>query len=190
MVKNTTTNDGNVTSRHKIPASTIGSIIGAAFLGFLIAVVVAAFYFFRRRRRKGQTQPKDPKIEEVINPFAKAEMDGSGKDPPGELEAPSQSPVEADSSSRVELLGNLGNTRELAGSRVSVEIEGSHPNAENQHGLVELDAGTHGLCEAPSSSPHALRIDNSSSNKDDRGDSPSGKRKPLDELPTSGIEEK
>ena len=173
-----------------MPASTIGSIIGAAFFGFLIAIVVAAFYYFRRRRRKRQKQAKDPLIEEVINPFAKAEMDGSGKDPPGELEAPFRSPVEADSSSMVELPGSPGNTRELAGSRVKVEMEGSIPAAENRHGPVELDAGTHGLCEASSSSPHALRIDNSSSDKDDRGDSPSGKRKSLVKLPTSDIEEK
>ena len=70
--------------------------------------------------------------EEVINPFAKAEIDGSGKDPPGELEAPLQLPVEADSWSRFEVPGNFGSTRELAGSRVSVEIEGSVPAAENR----------------------------------------------------------
>ena len=189
-VNNTSANDGKATSRHKMPAREIGTIIGAAFFGFLVAAVVVSFYFFRRRRRKGQKQPKDPMIEEVIDPFAKAEMDGSGKDPPGELDAPWRSPVEADSSSRVELLGNLGNARELAGSRVSVEIEGSVPAAENRLGPVEMDAGTHGPCEAASSSPHALRIDNSSSNKNHRGYRPSGKRKPLVKLPTSDIEER
>ena len=132
MVNNTSASDGDATRRHKMPASTIGSVIGAAFFGIFIAAVVASLYLFRRRRRKGQKQPRDPMIEEVIDPFAKAEMDGSGKDPPGELEAPSQLPVEADSSSRAELPGNLGGTRELAGSRVSVEIEGSAPAAENR----------------------------------------------------------
>ena len=144
MVNNTSTRDGNATSRHRMPASTIGSIIGAAF-GFLIAASAVSFYLFRRRRRTRQKQPKDPEIEEVVNPFAKSELDGSGKDPPGELDAPWRSPVEADSSSRVEVPGDLGNTRELAGSRVSVEIEGSHPAAENRLGVVEMDAGTHGL---------------------------------------------
>ena len=169
-VNNTSASDGNATSRHKTPASTIGSIIGAVFSGILIAAAaVAAIYFFRRRRRKGQNQPKDPNIEEIIDPFAKAEMDGSGKSPRGELEAPLPLPVEADSSSRVEIPGNLGNTRELAGSRVSVEIGGSVPAADERLSIIEMDAGTHGLCEAPSTSPHVLRIDNSSSNKDDRG---------------------
>ena len=175
MVNNTSANDGNATSRHKMPAREIGTIISAAFYGFLVAAIVAAFYFFRPRRRRWQKQPKDFKTEEVINPFAKAEMDGSGKDPPGELDAPWRSPVEADSSSRVEMPGNLGNTRELAGSRVSVEIEGSVPAAENRLGLVEMDAGTHDLCEVPSPSSRTVRIGNSSSNKDGRGDRPSGK---------------
>ena len=178
-VNNTSANDGSATSHYKMPTSTIASISVAAFFAFLIAAVVAAFYLFRRLRRKWQIQPKDPMIEEVINPFAKAEMDGSGKEPPKELDASSRSPVEADSSSRVEISGNLGNTRELAGSRVSVEIEGSAPATDNRLGPVEMDAGTHGLCEAPSTSPHALRIDNGSSNKDDKGDRPTVKRKPL-----------
>ena len=167
MVNKTSTNGKNATSRYKMPATSIISISIAAFLGFLVAAVVASFYLFRQRRRKGQKQPKDPKIEEVVNPFAKAEMDGSGKDPPGELDAPWRSPVEADSSSRIEMPGNLGNTRELAGSRVSVEIEGSVPAAESRLGLVEMDAGTHGFCEAPLNSPRTVRIDTSPTNKDD-----------------------
>ena len=176
MVNKTSTNGKNATSRYKMPASSITSVSVTAFLGFYIAAVVVSFYLFRRRRRTRQKQPKDSKIEEVVNPFAKAEMDGSGKDPPGELDAPWRSPVEADSSSRIEMPGNLGNMRELAGSRVSVEIEGNHPAAENRLGLVEMDAGPHGLCEAPSTSPRTVRIDSSSSNKDDWGDRPSGNR--------------
>ena len=166
-------NHGNTKSRYKLPASTIVSISVATFLGFMIAVV-AAFDFVRRLRRSVEEQPKDRKIEETIDPFAKAEMDGSGKDPPAELNAPCRSPVEADSSSRVEMPGNLGKRRELARSRVSVEMEGSDATTEDRPGPVELYAGTHGPSEAPS----ALRVDTSSSKIDDRRERPSGKRKP------------
>ena len=140
--------------------------------------VFAASYFVRKLRRSVEEQPKNRKIEETIDPFAKAEMDGSGKDPPAELNASCRSPVEADSSSRVEMPGNLGKRRELAGSRVSVEIEGSDAATEDRPGPVELYAGTHGLPEALSPSPPALRVDTSSSKTDDRRERPSGKRKP------------
>lgn len=177
VVNDTSTNHGNTNSRYKLPASTIVSISVATFLGFMIAVF-AAFYFVSKLRCSVEVQPKDRKIEETIDPFAKAEMDGSGKDPPVELNAPCRSPAEAHSSSRVELSGNLGKRRELAGSRVSVEIEGSDAATEDRPGPVKLYAGTHDLSEALPSSPPALRVDTSSSKTDDRRERPSGKRKP------------
>ena len=125
-----------------------------------------------------EEQPKYRQIEETIDPFAKAEMDGSGKDSPAELNAPCRSPVEAGSSSRVEMPGDLRKRREFARSRVSVEMEGSDLATEDRPGPVELYAGTHGHSEAPSPSPPALRVDTSSSKCDDRRERPSGKRKP------------
>ena len=177
VVNDTSTNHGNTKSRYKLPASTIVSVSVATLLGFMIAVL-AAFYFVRKLRGSVEEQPKDRKIEETIDPFGKAEMDGSGKDPPAEIDAPCRSPVEADSSSRVEMPGNLGKRRELAGSRVSVEFEGSDAATEDRPRPVELYAGTHGLPEAPSLSPPAFRVDTSSSKTDDRRERPSGKRKP------------
>lgn len=122
------------------------SISVATFLVFMIAVL-AAFYFVRKLRRSVEEQPKDRKIEETIDHFATTEMDGSGKDQPAELNAPCRSPVEADSSSRAEMPGDPGKRRELAGRRVSVEIEGSDAATEDMPGPVELYAGTHDLPE-------------------------------------------
>ena len=177
MVNDASRNHGNTKSRYKLPASTIVSISVATFLGFMIAVV-AAFYSVRRLRRSVEEQPKDRKIEEIINPFAKARIDSSGKDPPAELNAPCRSALAANSSSRVEMPGNLGKRRELARRRVSVEMEGSDAATEDRPGPVELYAGTHGLSEAPSPSPPALRVDTSSSKIDDSRERPGGKRKP------------
>ena len=176
MVNKTSTNYRNAKSRYKLPASTIVSISVATFLGLIIAVV-AAFYFVRRLRRSREKKLEDRKLEETIDPFAKAELDGSGKDPPAELKAACRSPAEADSSSRVEMLGDLGRRRELAGSRVSVEMEGSDAATQHKPGPVELDAGTHGL------------FDTSSSKTDDRRERPSGKRKPQATLLNSDREE-
>lgn len=84
MVNDTSTNHGNTKSRYKLPASTVVSISVATFLGFMIAVF-AAYYFVRKLRRSVEEQPEDRKIEETIDPFAKAEMDGSGKIHPQSL---------------------------------------------------------------------------------------------------------
>ena len=46
------------------------------------------------------------------------------------------------------------------------------------------------VSEATSSSPRALEIENSSSNKNDEKDRPSAKRKLLAKLPTYDIEKK
>lgn len=184
-VNGTSTFNGKVGGSHRPPPGTLAATGVAAFFACIIATAAGAFFFNRRRRRSREKMLKDPKIEETIDAFAKAEMDGSGKDPLAELDAPWKSPVEADSSSRIEMPGNLGERRELVGSRVSLEMEGSNAAAEDRFGLVEMDAGTHGLLEAPSLSPRTLKSDTSTQKKDERRKRPSGKRKPLAKLPTS-----
>ena len=185
-VNGTSTFNGKVRGSHRPPPGILAGAGVAAFFACtdIIAAATGAF-FIRRRRRSRKKMLKDPKIEETIDAFAKAEMDGSGKDPLAELDAPWKSPVEADSSSRIEMPGNLGERRELVGSRVSLEMEGSHAAAEDNFGLVEMDAGTHGLPEVPSLSPRTLKSDTSTQKKDDRRKKPIGKRKPLAKLPTS-----
>ena len=142
------TNDG----RHKMPTSTIAGISVSASFGFVIAALVTSFYFLRRRRRSRENLPKDIHSEDTFDPFAKAEMDGSGKTPLAELDVPWRSPVEADGSARIEMPSNLGKRTELAGSRVSVEIEGRNVAAEERLGPLEMDAETHGLSKSPSPS--------------------------------------
>lgn len=162
-VNSTSTGNGKATRSLKIPTGTIIGIgvAGALFI-LIIAAVAAAVYFIRRRRRRNEEESKDPKIEETLDPFAKPEMEGSGKDPLAELEVPWISPAEADSCSRVEMAGS-GNGTELVGSRVSVELEGSNVAVEDRVAPVEMNAGTHAVSEAPSSSPRTLRCEISSS---------------------------
>lgn len=89
----------------------------------------------------------EPRVEETPDPYAKAEMDGSGKDPLGELDAPWQLPPEADSSSRAEM-PSKSNKSELPGSKGGVEVVGSDVAAElegDRLALVEMEIGAHGL---------------------------------------------
>ncbi len=182
-VSSSSANDGNTTSSHKLPAGTIAGIGVAAFFIFIIAAAAAAFYFIRRRRIRKEKQSKK---EEAFDPFAKAEMDGSGKDHSGELDAPWKPPPEADSSSRIEMPGN-GNEAELAGNRGVVEMEGSSTAAEVKGDTivaVEMDAGVYGLSGASSISPRTSRSDTSSSSNNDKRERPLVKRKPLRMLPS------
>ncbi len=171
-------NDGNTTSSHKLPAGTIAGVGVAASFIFIIAAVAAAFYFIRRRRIRKEKQPKQG---EAFDSFAKAEMDGSGKDPSGKLDAPWKPPPEADSSPRIEMPGN-GNEAELAGNRGGVEMEGSSTAAELKGDTivaVEMDAGVYGLSGASSLAPRTSRSDTSSSSNNNKRERPVVKRKPL-----------
>ena len=188
-VNGTTTNNGNVTGSPKIRHAMIEATSVAAFLICVLAAIVATF-FIRRRRRSRQKLQKDNKTEESVESFVKAELDGKGKSPLGELDAPWKTPAEADSSCKFEMPGKLGSRTEVAGSRVSVEMEGNTVASEDRHGPVEMDAGTHGLPEAPSSLPHTLKSDTSSQKNDNRGERPSRKREPLARLSTSDREER
>ena len=188
VLNSTSTSNGNATSSHKMPAGSIAGIgVGAAFFFLIPGAIAAAVYSIRRRRRRREEQSNDPKIEETLDPYAKPEMDGSGKDPLAELKVPWRSPAEADSCSRIEMAGN-GNGTELVGSRVSVEMEGSHLAGEERLAPVEMDAGTHGVSEAPSSSPRTLRNETSSS-PNNRRERPTGRRKPLPKQSTFDREE-
>lgn len=177
-------------SSHNLPPGTFAGVGVAAFFLCLIAVTVATFYIIRRRRRRREDQPVEPKVEEILDPYAKAEMDGSGKDPLGELDAPWKPPPEADSSSRVEMPSN-DDKSELAGGKCGVEVEGSDVAAElkgDRFSLVEMDAGRHGLSEVPSLSRRTSRSNISSLRKDDTRERPAGRRKPLPKVPTTDRE--
>ncbi len=170
-----------------MPAGSIAGIGVAAAFSVLIIAAATAVYSIRRRRRRREEQSKNAKSEETLDLYAKPEMDGSGKDPLAELEVPWTSPAEADSCSRIEIAGN-GNGTELVGSRVSVEMEGSHVVVEERLAPVEMDAGTRGVSEAPTSSPRTLRSETSSS-PNNRRERPTGRRKPLPKQPTFDREE-
>ena len=182
---------GKARNSHSPPTGTLAGVGVTAFFLCLIAVTAATFYIIRRRRRRREDQPVEPKVEETLDPYAKAEMDGSGKDPLGELDAPWKPPQEADSSSRVEMPSNI-NKPELAGSKGGVEVEGSDVAAEMKGDRlcpVEMDAGAHGLSEVPSPSLRTSKSNISPLREDDIRERPASRRKPLPKLPTSDIEE-
>jgi len=97
-------------------------------------------------------------------------MDGTGREPIGELYSPDKLREEMDSSTNIELAGKDGisaydkNTAEMAGSRGGVEMEGTKGGVEMEASKphlrsemegdhlapVEMYAGSHGLYELPS----------------------------------------
>ena len=185
-VSSSSPNHGNTTSSHNLPAGTIAGLVVATCFIFIIAAAAAAFYFIRRRRIRKKKQSEDSKKEEAFDPFAKAEMDGSGKDPLGELDAPWKPPPEADSSSRIEMPGN-DVIAELAGNRGRAEMEGNSTAAEVKGETivaVEMDAGIYGLSGASSLTPRTSRSDTSSSSNNNKRERPLVKQKPLPISPT------
>lgn len=87
--------------------------------------------------------------------------------------------------------GNSNDT-EIAGSKGRVEAKWSNVAAEvkgERVAPVKMDAGTHGLSDAPSHSPPTSRKDTSPSRNESRREGPTERREPLQRMPTPDIEE-
>ena len=158
-----------VTTSQKSSGISIGAIVGivVGVVVLLLLAAAAAFFVIRGRRKKIKEAGKS-EVEED-DPFRKAEMDGNGKPPIGELYAEGKA-GEVDSSSKVEMQGSQPgasavdkkNMAEIEGSRGGVEMEGTVGGMEMEGSRlraemagdhlapVELDAGSHGLSELPS----------------------------------------
>lgn len=160
----------------KVPQSSnsipIGAIIGIAVAAVVLILFAAGLtWFCVRRRRKSKKEKKEANEKDEVDPFGgKPEMDGTSRDPIGELYAPDKLGEEMDSSSKIELAGKEGasaydkNTAEMAGSRGGVEMEGTKGGVEMEASKphlrsemegdhlapIEMYAGEHGLYELPS----------------------------------------
>ena len=162
------TSTANTTPFKKTSGISTGAIVGIVVAAVVILIFSAASAFFIiRRRRKKRKEPE--KKDEDDDPYRKAEMDGSGKPPIGELytegklgEVDSSSKVEMqgsqpaisteDKQKLAEIEGSRGGT-EMEGTAGGTEMEGSHLRAEmagDHLAPVELDAGPLGLSELPS----------------------------------------
>ena len=132
-----------------ISKSTIAAIIIALVLGYLAAAALAIFLIKRKRSKRKDSAAKAEKSSQLedINPFQKAEMDGSGKPPPEELDSVPRlkSPAEAHDSSLIEKEGD-GVAAEVPGGGAGVEMDAgdAHTGAERGSKPVEMDVGTFG----------------------------------------------
>lgn len=210
----------NATVAESKGTSTKSGISVGTIAGIIVAVVVlllftaaAVAYFLIRKRRKRKIEEETKKEED--DAYRKAEMDGTGKPPVGELysehklgEADSSSKIEMQGSqpglapydkNKAEMEGSVGRA-EMEGTKGGVEMEGSKLRAEMDGGRlraemdgdylapVELYAGPQGLSELPSpaTSNSELPSPLSSGNEKRVGAARwSKKSKPVPKLPDS-----
>lgn len=145
--------------RRSISAGGIAGVVLGIVVGLVAAALVTFFILRKRRRNRRVKETADilaAKATDESDPFQKAEMDGSGKDPPGELDAT----PEAQDCPVLEMNGEAA-TAEVEGSRAGIEIPGDTTWSAKKKGQlpntepVEMDAGSNGLSEAPAASPTA-----------------------------------
>ena len=150
----TTTGRTNASTEKTISKGAIAAIVIVLVLGCLVAVIIAIILIRRKRRRRQDAAAQAEKSlqPEQINNFQKAEMDGSGKPLPGELDSviPLKLPAEARGSFVAETEGD-GIVAEVPGDGANIEMDVDSARAVMQRGLkpVEMDAGTFGIPEAP-----------------------------------------
>ncbi len=182
-----------------------------AIVGIVVAVVVVsllaaagAAYFIIRKRQKKKKEIESKKEEE--EGFRKAEMDGTGKPPIGELYSEDKL-GEADSSSKIEMQGSQPgiaaydkNKAEMEGSKGGVEMEGTKSGVEMEGSRlraemdgdylspVEMYAGPQGLYELPSPATSSSELPSPPNPGNERRNGASRwsrKSKPVPKLPDS-----
>ena len=158
-----------VSQTHKKSSIAIGAIVGiiVAAVVLVLLAALAAFFIISKRRKRRREKENPKKVDD--DPFRKAEMDGTGKPPIGELYAEGKV-GEVDSTSKVEMQGSQPglslndqkNTAEIEGSTGGAEMEGTKGGVEMEGSTlraemagdhvppVELYAGPQGLFELPS----------------------------------------
>ena len=193
------------TKKSGISTGGIIGVIAAIAVLAIIAAVTAIFIIRRKRKRRKEEEAK--KVDED-DPYRKAEMDGNGKPPVGELYTEGKF-GEVDSSSKVEMQGSQPtvphddkNRAEIEGSKGGVEMEGTKGGVEMEGGRlraemdgdhlapVEMYAGPHGLYEMPSPITSNSDLPSPMSSSNERSSrSPVGwshRNKPVPGLPVSG----
>lgn len=151
--------------RRSISAGGIAGVVLGIVVGVVAAALIAFFILRKRRRTRREKEAADilaAKATEGSSPFQKAEMDGSGKDPSGELDATPEaqdcSVLEKDGeAATAEVEGSNGGAEISGDTTWSVEKRGQLPDTEP----VEMDAGSggsNGLSEAPAASPTAPKV--------------------------------
>ena len=184
-----------------------GGIIGIIAAIVVLAMIAAATAILVIRRKRKRRKEEETKTVEEDDPYRKAEMDGNGKPPIGELytegkfgEVDSSSKVEMQGShptaphadkNRAEIEGSKGGV-EMEGTKGGVEMEGSRLRAEmdgDHFAPVEMYAGPHGLYEIPSPITSNSDLPSPMSSSNGRSSrSPAGwthRNKPVPGLPVS-----